>query len=73
MNAAPLNTPKTMYIFQLMLRRSGGTANESAQFHAQLDAVERATAMARTLCGNTSEGIAHETGPQVVAKVATTV
>jgi len=72
MKATPLKVAKIMYIFQLIERRSGGTAKARAQFHAQLEAVERATALARTLCGKTSEGMVQEMGPQVVAKVATT-
>ena len=71
MNAKPLSAAKIMYIFQLMLRRSGGTANARPQFQAQFDAVDSETALARTLFGKTSAGSVHETGPQDMAKVAT--
>ena len=60
-----------MYIFQLIVLRRGGTAKAKTQFQAQLEAVERDTAMARTLLGKTSAGIVQETGPQEIAKVAT--
>lgn len=43
-----------MYIFQLMAQRSGGTAKARAQFQAQLEAVARETALARTLVGKIS-------------------
>jgi hypothetical protein len=40
-------------------------------FQNQLEAVARDTALARILLGKISAGYVHETGPQVVAKVAT--
>ena len=70
-SAQPLNAPKIRYIFQLMRRSSGGTANASAQFMIQFDAVDSDTACARTLRGKISDGIVHEMGPHVVANVAT--
>jgi hypothetical protein len=46
----------TMYIFQLMDHRRGGTANARMQFQVQLAAVASETAFARTLAGKISEG-----------------
>lgn len=60
-----------MYIFQLMLQRSGGTAKARIQFQVQFAAVARDTAFARTFAGKISEGYVHDVGPQVVAKEAT--
>jgi hypothetical protein len=40
-------------------------------FQNQLDAVDSDTALARILLGKISAGYVHDTGPQVVAKVAT--
>ena len=54
-----------------MLQRRGGTAKARMQFHAQLDAVARETAFARTFAGKISDGYVHDVGPQVVAKEAT--
>lgn len=44
----------TMYIFQLMLQRRGGTAKARIQFQVQFEAVARDTAFARTFAGNIS-------------------
>jgi hypothetical protein len=60
-----------MYIRQLILQRRGGTAKARMQFHVQLAAVARDTALARTLAGNISDGYVQLVGPQVVAKEAT--
>ena len=77
----------TMYIFQLMLQRRGGTAKARIQFQVQFEAcrhqhlhylgsrhdlpVARDTAFARTFAGKISLGYVQLVGPQVVAKEAT--
>lgn len=66
-----LKVPKIMYIFQLMDDSRGGTANARIQFQSQFDAVARETAFARIFSGKISDGYVQETGPQVVANVAT--
>jgi hypothetical protein len=60
-----------MYIFQFIDHKRGGTAKARIQFHVQLAAVAKETALARTLAGNISDGYVHDVGPQVVAKEAT--
>ncbi len=54
-----------------MFCSKGGTANARAVLKNQLVEVASDTALARTFEGKISAGYVHETGPQVVAKVAT--
>jgi hypothetical protein len=56
MQATPLKVAKMKYIFQLIEAKSGGTPNARPVFHAQLLAVAKDTAFARTLFGKTSAG-----------------